>query len=89
MIGGVTHHGLPHVRRVPHLHVKLPLEDRSILMANTGTLLILSKCTIVSIVTYFCLINKIFLKKKNVKLPLGEEPQCECAFQPAFVLRIE
>ena len=42
MIGGVTHHGLPHVRRVPHLHVKLPLEDRSILMANTGTLFYLS-----------------------------------------------
>ena len=44
MIGGVTRHGLPHVRKVPHLHVKLPLD---------------------------------------------EEPHCGCAFQPAFVLRIE
>ena len=67
MIGGVTRHGLPHVRKVPHLHVKLPLEDRSILMKYFNGQyrnIILSKCTIVSIVTYFCLINKIKKKKK-------------------------
>ena len=29
MIGGVTRHGFPHLRGVPHLHVNLPLDEES------------------------------------------------------------
>ena len=42
MIGGVTHHMLPHLPGVPHLHVNRPLEGKTTTLRVHHTFLYIS-----------------------------------------------